>query len=364
MQIDEFVKSYARFGKAPENRALEKTAELRFLLDLIDLSRKHSKPSFKLPTHFKPITQTHTLTLLENLFSHNFSKREAKTFLDQLVYNPDFLFQLEPYLSTPSTAEELTEEERAQCHYLPDEEIYNRVTERLTAQPKTKRIQHSKSAIRVIKDWLATANAAPARFATAAVAVFIIASSAYLFWPQNQTTLLYKTYFPRSEEPYLGELNMDKLNNGQRAELRSNSELQATGSQKLRSLFTIAKSNYLSGDFEKSIRVLNMLEGQIATTNAPAQFITNIKRDMFFYLGMSYLGQSNGKSTTDLNQAISHLKMALTISEKHNLDSMNEILFFLGLAHTLNNQEDTAKAYLTSINPNSSFYDQSVTLLD
>ena len=85
---------------------------------------------------------------------------------------------------------------------------------------------------------------------------------------------------------------------------------------------------------------------------------------MFFYWGMSYLGQSEGKATTDLNQAISHLETALTLSENNNLDSMDEILFFLGLAHTLNNQDDTAKAYLTSINPNSSFYDQSITLLD
>ncbi len=364
MQIDEFVKSYARLGKAPENRALEKTPELRFLLDLIDSSRKRSKPSLKLPTHFKPITQIHTLTLLENLFSHNFSKREAKTFLDQLVYNPDFLFQLEPYLSAPSAAEELTEEERTQCHYLPDEEIYNRVTETLTVEPKKQRVRDSQSAIRVIKNWLATINPAPARFATTAVAIFIIVSSAYLFWPQNQTTRLYKTYFPRSEEPYLGELNMDMLKSAQKAELRSDTGLEVTDSQKLRSLFTIAKSNYISGDFAKSIRVLNMLEGQITTTNAPAQFITNIKRDMFFYLGMSYLGQSKGKTTTDLNQAISHLETALTISENHNLDSMDEILFFLGLAHTLNNQDDTAKAYLTSINPKSSFYDQTVILLD
>lgn len=377
MQLKNIIRIYIRRGESALNRQdlkdfLDTQSEIKSLIYLIDITRNRVQPTSYKPIRFEPLSALKTRHLLEKLYSNRFSDKEAKLFLDQLLYNPDFLFQLESFLAPLSENTQKEVPYPKSSHMLSDEDIYCTVMQKLHSSEQSSFFE---TVANFINSWRARMKRVtdknfqspiPASVRVAAVPiVLLIAVTALLLWPQDDVAQIYDHYFAATQPPHdpvVLSYSYSPKGDGSTAHTRSLDSLEQD-SLKVLHLFQFGQSKYFRKNYQSAIATFRQLESRLEFSSS---YSVRLQRDTYFYLGMSYLARSEGTvdNEADLTGATTYLQQAFELSKKFELSHHDEVAFFLGMSYILLNEPDNARDFLESIEPSSSFYNQSMELLN
>lgn len=139
------------------------------------------------------------------------------------------------------------------------------------------------------------------------------------------------------------------------------------------SQFKLGMSNYLTRDYQNAIASFASQKSEAAELQArlPDENVAPWLRDYYFYQGVSHLALLRSKRL-DLDQtvrarhaegAIQSLQQADALARNNNLEGNDREKYFLGLAYGFAGLRDSAAVQLRMIKTGSSFYDDSVKLI-
>ena len=137
--------------------------------------------------------------------------------------------------------------------------------------------------------------------------------------------------------------------------------------------FKLGMSNYVVRDYSNAIHNFQILQSYASEllSKSPSEIVLPWIRDLYFYLGVSYLAISRSK-LLDLKHedrkrqsihAIQSLALADSLVTVHRLQTYDRESYFLGLAYGFGGYKDSAIARLGKIKRESQFYNDSNKLI-
>lgn len=354
--------------------------------DLINEIRQHPSLALNRPSLIDKLSFKQLEEMLENLLSGNASGNDRQLFIDHLLSSASFYQRTMLKLSqmTPAMALEDIPEFAGEFTQLRSNEDLLKAAGILTNRVKAPReVTAGKKWSERIREFIGKLLPSPAPayggLATAVVAVLLVIVG------MNITKVPYDQYWQMPAFVELNELGSSEL----RSAMRSSgaSEIQSSY-QGLRSLFTWVEAPYRNGEYAeviqkmaspgplKYVQTLEKWEAALGSGEAIVDSINVTEarqwlQNYYFYLGTSHLGVFRNKKKAlfeqaeldDVTEAIRLLSKAQTLAEKYSFDTRNRESYYLGLAHAINKDKQTARLELAKVRPGSIYYSGAQELL-
>ncbi len=286
-------------------------------------------------------------TLFERVLAGNVDRRSARQFLSNLFWSDDFYEKLKPLLHAASADPQ--KDLPSNAHLLPDETL---LTIALAASRKPRR---ALSSVRLpVLPHMTKLPALRRAWIMAVPAVILLAAT--IFFPKSHP--VFAEYFMLAEEPFFSETLEAPVH---RFRLRSPTVFQQGAFDRADTQFDSALALYLAKEYKRSLKAFSRLENDPAFSNDHPE-----RRLLFlFYRGMAHLGAAGDRplwNRRHLARAERSLEEAYRLGQSLGR-SPDELTFFLGMTYGLRGNRAAADTLLSTIPPQSRFYESARRLI-
>ncbi|MBN1465033.1 hypothetical protein JXA02_04680 [candidate division KSB1 bacterium] len=296
---------------------LKRGPKWRLLFDLIDGCSRLAKPK---RGRVAPLSQQRAELLFIRLLSLRIRRRDAALFLAHLS-DPSFYALLRPLLATAATPAAVVDEPGVRIR--SDAEIYDALITRLAGAPA-----------RPVMPLLADRLRKPAVIVAGALACAVICL--LVLRPADP---LYDKYFAA------GQPVLAPPTGGAESALRSSGDGRTAA---VADDIKLAMASYMDGRYREALAQFAEIEKSAAAAPWPAA----VRRDFYFYYGLSHLHLAGRWRQRHVDEAIRCLSLSRSADVAGTADSIH---FFLALAYSLRGDTGSAAQAVRDI-PQQSIY--------
>ena len=358
-------------GTSPDDETITKVSQMRetnpdysMFFDIVDtIKDKADLSENKIVSTGSNFNFVDIEAMLSHFIGGNFERHEMNYFLQSLINSANFYNRVLIKCASISIPQDVKNNViTSEILIKSDQEIFDHISKirgtklEPTFLPSVReKIHRSIDNIKKAFDTFSSIFRPIPGYAYGIALVILISLATYKIYDMGNTPMKYLSF--KDQVPYEYESELRSI---------SDSITNVLELQLFHNNFKIAMSDYMIHDYESANETLVEIE-PIAikySVESNKTEIMKLLRDYYFYWGLCNIALATGREVDDeasrsyLKKSTHYLLKASSITRIHLQENVDRENYFLGIAHTLSNQQKLALQYFQQIDKESHFYDK------